>query len=339
MNKNYVIFILVLSTLLGSIWGSVAHRQKISLEEDLAGLRAEKEKLNTQASREREQVLGKTAGLQDTLAEKEEQLQKARSELVTLRKSAKAVESQLSECTATLQEMNQKNESYIKEIEAARNAVAALKATIEQQKKRVAESGQAKEPRPGSPELTGPEQAPAVDAKDREASEPEGEPESAAGQKKQEVNRTAAEPEKGEQGSGAGAQEPGAETEDKDAGKPAAGGNNEKVLALLAQLQMAAGTVDELRDELDACNAQIIGMEKLVDEKNAAMDETSREMDRLQINMDVLLSKIADQRDSLQELQEENRVLAEEMAAKNEEIADLQQKIMEDAAGRKQEGQ
>ena len=51
-------------------------------------------------------------------------------------------------------------------------------------------------------------------------------------------------------------------------------------------------------------------------------------MDRLEINMDVLLSKIADQRDQLQELQEEKRELVKELAAKNEIIADLQEEVI-----------
>ena len=59
------------------------------------------------------------------------------------------------------------------------------------------------------------------------------------------------------------------------------------------------------------------------------MDETAAEMDRLKINMDVLLAKISEQKDSLQEMQEENRDLAKELAAKNEEIADLQEEVMQ----------
>ena len=44
--------------------------------------------------------------------------------------------------------------------------------------------------------------------------------------------------------------------------------------------------------------------------------------------MDVLLSRIADQRDQLQEMQEENRDLIKELTAKNEVIADLQEELM-----------
>jgi putative ABC transport system permease protein len=276
MNKNVVIFILVLFTLLGSIWGSVANRQKISIEQDLKNLQAEMEKLTSQTSKEREQVLGKTAGLQDTLAEKENQLQKARNELVTLRKSIKAVESQLSECTATLQKMNLKNENYRKELQTAKNTNSSLKAALARQ----AEEKKTMALQAGEPEA----EAAGTAAAETETVQGEGVP-----------------------------------VEEKD---------QQEIFALQDQLQTTSLTVDQLREELNACNAQIIGMEKLVDEKNAALDETTQEMDRLKINMDVLLSKIADQRDFLQELQEKNRELEKELTDKNEEIADLHEEIM-----------
>jgi len=100
------------------------------------------------------------------------------------------------------------------------------------------------------------------------------------------------------------------------------------IQSLLEQLQTAELTIDQLRQKLDAENAQMMGLEKLLEEKNSAMEETSQDMDRLKINMDVLLSKIADQRDELQEVQEESRDLVKELAVKNEEVADLQEEIM-----------
>lgn len=265
MNKNVVIFILVLFTLLGSIWGSVANKKRIVLEEQLKAMAADMEKIGMQTSKEREQVLGKTAGLQETLADKEDQLHNARKELVVLRKSAKAVESQLSECTSSLQEMNEKNESYMKEIQAAKNTIASLKASLKKEE-----------------EISAKQQPVAIEPGPAQE------------------------------------EEPAAEQQD-----------NEEVLSLQDQLQSTSLTVEQLQEGLNACNAQIIGLEKLVDEKNAEMDETVAEMDRLKINMDVLLSKISEQKDSLQEMQEENRDLAKELAAKNEEIADLQEEIMQ----------
>ena len=41
MNKNVIIFILVVFTLIGSIWGSIASRQKVSMEVQLEKMAAE----------------------------------------------------------------------------------------------------------------------------------------------------------------------------------------------------------------------------------------------------------------------------------------------------------
>lgn len=102
-----------------------------------------------------------------------------------------------------------------------------------------------------------------------------------------------------------------------------------EIQSLQEQLHTAEVTIDKLRQKFNSATAQMMGLEKLLEEKNAALEETSQDMDRLQINMDVLLSRIADQRDQLQEIQEENRDLVKELAAKNEEIADLQEEIMQ----------
>ena len=73
-----------------------------------------------------------------------------------------------------------------------------------------------------------------------------------------------------------------------------------------------------LQQRLDEVNAQLLGLEKIVDEKNAAMLEAAIEKERRQINMDVLLSKIVEQQRALQTLQEENRELVKQLAARNE---------------------
>ncbi len=111
MNKNVVIFILVVLIFVGGIWGSVADRKKMALKKQLTETVEKMEKLAKQNTMQREQVLGKTAGLKGTLVEKEEQVAKARKELVSLRKELKALESQLSSCNATIQKVTlEKNE-------------------------------------------------------------------------------------------------------------------------------------------------------------------------------------------------------------------------------------
>lgn len=265
MNKNVVIFILVVLIFIGGIWGSLADRKKNDLRKKLSETYEQMEKLSQQNTMQREQVLGKTAGLQGTLADKEKQLGKARKELVSLRKKLKALESQLSSCDAIILKVSQEKKELESKMLAAQDKIIDKTAEKIEQKISVAVPLQEDE------------------AQDEQVVKPDEED----------------------------------NTDQYD------------VQSLLQQLQAAELTIDRLRQRLDAGNAQMMGLEKLLEEKSSAMEETSQDMDRLKINMDVLLSKIADQRDELQEVQEENRDLVKELAAKNEEVADLQEEIMQ----------
>ncbi|MCL7488352.1 MAG: hypothetical protein M8357_09300 [Desulfobulbaceae bacterium] len=261
MNKNKAIFILVVLLIIGGIWGSLADRKKIVLEKKLQETVEQMQKLTDQNSRQREQVLGKTAELQETLAAREVQLDKARKELVSLRKEIKVLESQLSACNAAIQKLTEERDAL----------------------------------RSGLPEQE------VLPAEGKTGKDDGAEPDSAKG-KPEEV-----------QGEQVGEAQKNRETE---------------VQSLLEQLQAAELTIDRLRQQLDAEKAQMMGLEKLLEEKNSAMNETSRKMDRLKINMEVLLSKIGDQRDALQQIQEEKRNLVKELAARNEEVAALREELM-----------
>ena len=87
--------------------------------------------------------------------------------------------------------------------------------------------------------------------------------------------------------------------------------------------------VAKLTVEMEMSLAQIVGLEKIVEEKTAVLEETSRELDRVKINMDVLLGKISDQQDVLQELEQENTDLVQDLTDKNEQLADLQDQLQQ----------
>lgn len=260
MNKNTAIFILVVLIIISGIWGSLADRKRIVLEKKLQDTAVQLQKLTEQSGRQHDLVLSKTAELQETLTGKEEQLGKARKELVSLRKESQALESQLSACNATIQQLSQ-------EKNALENALRTA------QGKGLGDSAGATAQLPAgtvsSPQENGP------DAQTSQAVPGESD-----------------------------------------------------VLPLRDQLQAAELDIDRLRRQLETEKALMMGLEKLLEEKDAAMRETSQEMDRLKINMDVLLSKIADQRDELQEIHAANRVLVKELAARNEEAADLREEVM-----------
>lgn len=85
----------------------------------------------------------------------------------------------------------------------------------------------------------------------------------------------------------------------------------------------------KLTVDIEMAQAQIVGLEKIIEEKNAALEETSRELDRVNINMDVLLGKISEQQDFLQELEQENTELVQDLTDKNKQLADLQDQLQQ----------
>ncbi|RUM37349.1 MAG: hypothetical protein DSY50_00445, partial [Desulfobulbus sp.] len=85
----------------------------------------------------------------------------------------------------------------------------------------------------------------------------------------------------------------------------------------------------KVASDYEVAKAQVVGLEKIIEEKNAAIEETGRELDRLKVNMDVLLSRIADQQDALQEVSDENRELVQELARKNKELADANEQLLQ----------
>lgn len=104
------------------------------------------------------------------------------------------------------------------------------------------------------------------------------------------------------------------------------GGAGQEGGAPQEQLQTTDLAVERVQQRLDEVNAQLLGLEKIVDEKSAALQEAAAEKERLQINRDVLLAKIADQQREVQAIREENRELVKQLAARNE-MGDPQEKL------------
>ncbi|PIE55746.1 MAG: hypothetical protein CSA34_07475 [Desulfobulbus propionicus] len=101
---------------------------------------------------------------------------------------------------------------------------------------------------------------------------------------------------------------------------------------IAANLEQLASTREEfalLSGKMEAAQAQILGLEKIVEEKEALLEETNDELDKVKTNTDVLLGEITDQQDALQEMSVENGELVKSLADKNEEIAALQEQLMQ----------
>lgn len=68
----------------------------------------------------------------------------------------------------------------------------------------------------------------------------------------------------------------------------------------------------------EEANAQIIGLETIIEEKNTALQDAAREKERLQINLDVLLARISELQRELQAEEEVNRELLKQVTAAKE---------------------
>jgi chromosome segregation ATPase len=303
--KNITIAVLAGLVLIGSLWGSVGNRNAKVLRQELAELNAQLASVEDVSSQSHDAVLTKTAEVQKILQVKEEQLNRALEELVALRKANKSLEAKLStpengrmvELQEKMQGLLAKMAEFENTLKAKDELIAGIKADaagrIAELEAKVAslqaELEQARGGQAGKDAGTATDSEAVATINDLKAQ--------LAGKQQQiEALRQAL----------------------KNQGQA---GSDQVQAPTLVVVQPAesedAPPVDE--KELNKAQAQIFGLEKIVEDKNAAVEELSRELDRVKINMDVLLSKIADQQDSLQEVQEENSELVKELAGKSEE--------------------
>jgi len=100
---------------------------------------------------------------------------------------------------------------------------------------------------------------------------------------------------------------------------------------LRGKVAAAESAVDQSRfaHEYESVRAQVIGLEKIIEEKNAILEKTGKERDHWKINKDLLLSMITEQQASLLQLQEENRGLLRDLAAKKKELAVVNEQLLQ----------
>lgn len=267
MNKNLVIGVLAAMLVLGSLWGQVGNKSKKALKLEKEAAVAQLSQAQTEAAKGHDALLAKTAKLQKTLQLKDQQLAKARQELVGLRKSNKAFEAQVSERDAAVAALTQKTNTLVGQIKKMKKSLAKAAGRGQQQHAAATEVHSSVE------------QAAQV-------------------------------------------------TEELQAKLTKA---EAAVMNLQEKLAIAEAATDESKvfREYESVRAQVIGLEKIIEEKNATIEETSKELDHWKVNMDVLISRITEQQDGLQELQNENRELVKDLAAKNQELADLNEQLIQ----------
>ncbi len=270
MNKNLVIGVLAAMLVLGSLWGQVGNKSRKALKLEKKAVVAQLSQVQAEAATGHDALLAKTVKLQKTLQVKDQQLAKARHELVGLRKHNKAFEAQISKRDTALTALIQEKNKLAEQIKKMKKSLAKGTSIGQQQ----------------------------IDALQQQLA-------------------AATSVEQGIQGT--------EELQAKLAKAEAA------FMDLQEKLAIAEAATDEsiVLREYESVRAQVIGFEKIIEEKNATIEETSKELDHWKVNMDVLISRITDQQDGLQELQNENRELVKELAAKNQELADLNEQLIQ----------
>ncbi len=300
MNKNRVIFVLAVLVVIGSIWGSIANKKKILLKDELAVKQQELQVVQKQNDQVQEQVLAKTADLQKDLQEKENKLLKGREELVALRRSIKGLEAKLSVRTAAISKLLKERTSLINQLKEKEKVTGKVASSTSgndlaacQAKLKVAETNNAKL-------------------------------KAWLETKKQRLENL----QKNSLGS-SGQGESTAKVKNLQEKLEAGRQENSKL-----QKRLASADADilvkqaKMGRELDSARAQVIGLERIVEEKNDFIEDRQKELDRIKINMNVLLAKISDQQNSLQELQSETKQLVKNLAHKNAQISDLNEKVL-----------
>ncbi|WPD24095.1 MAG: hypothetical protein SD837_05950 [Candidatus Electrothrix scaldis] len=79
----------------------------------------------------------------------------------------------------------------------------------------------------------------------------------------------------------------------------------------LVQLQQQQ---EEAATELESLRAQVIGFEKVVEERNAALTEVNSDLDACEVNTKVLLGKITEQEDTQLGMEEQMRNIVENLS-------------------------
>ena len=84
---------------------------------------------------------------------------------------------------------------------------------------------------------------------------------------------------------------------------------------------------NEATTEAESLQAQVIGFEKVVEERNAALAEIGNELHDCKVNTKVLLSKITEQENTQQGMQEKMHLMVQDLSAKaaHEEPTSVQQ--------------
>ncbi|MDH4318209.1 MAG: hypothetical protein OEV64_07440 [Desulfobulbaceae bacterium] len=298
MTKNLIIFALTVLLFIGSIWGSIADKNSLILKDRLREKTVELEELKNRSTKEHDQVLGKSANLLEDLDQKNNALKAEQDKVIELRKEKLALQSQLDAKQGNLNTLTAQ--------------LAEARAAL-QKDQRVELAGgdcstQLKNATRQLSQLTIQQYRNQQLIASLKSAAPDAESATQQNSRIQKLN---------------------ALLDTSRADLLATKQSLEDSQNRLSAVQSEAERMQEnsIR-ELDSARAQIFGLEKILDQKNQGLKKISQEVERSKINMDILLSKITEQQDRVNQLEEEKKRIFNEISAKNDEIKELNEKLM-----------
>ncbi len=332
MNKNQIIGVLAALLVLASLWGQVGNRSGKETVQELHDLETELTQARDEAAKSHAAVQVKSKELANAQEMISKQAKKGREKLVELRKASKALEATLS-----------KRNSVIAALEVDLDKLAKEKKHLLERalrmKKRHGEGSEDLIAKFGAMEKALAENQTLLAQKDEElatAAKAVEDAQASGNTADQKVIIMELEEKLGQavviiedQQAQIAAQQAKMDEQDSEAAQAALAAAEGEAQAAEATANEAAGKLTRISIEYESLRAQVIGLEKIVEEKNATIEETSNELDNWKVNMKVLLGRIADQEDTMQEMKEESYGLVKELAAKNQELADLNEQLIQ----------
>ncbi|MEA2113792.1 MAG: hypothetical protein U9P36_00210, partial [Thermodesulfobacteriota bacterium] len=133
MNKNLVIGVLAAMLVLGSLWGQVGNKSRKALKLEKKAVVAQLSQVQAEAATNHDALLAKTSKLQKSLQVTDQQLAKARHELVGLRKHNKGFEAQISKRDTALTALIQEKSKLVEQIKKMKKSLAKGASSGQQQ--------------------------------------------------------------------------------------------------------------------------------------------------------------------------------------------------------------
>jgi chromosome segregation ATPase len=295
MNKNNVIAVLVVLCLVGSIWGSLMSKKSNSLEKKLSVMTGELEDIRQ-----------KHLSLTKNLDSKDKNVRDMRNKLQDASTGSDQLKAHLATSTdemfrlqSSLEEAGKKAEELRTNLAASQEKLQTAEADLQLSQEKMSSLDESAQQQINNLRATIEKRNNALSAVNHEL-ELAGVKANVEALQRELASRTA------------------------DVGKFA---KQKNVIA--ARESSLQETQKQMALELEQAHVKITEQEEALDGKNRKLDQYTKELSQLQVNMDVLLSEISKQKGILEKMTRKQEAYAKSIAGKDKQIEVLRSKLAE----------